>query len=217
MADLRKGIVQYALRQNSDFDKYRALELIEGLKNAAILCKDKIADFYTTIHIKLLERMDKPAEHFKGYILVLIGDRKYEKIMESVAKIDKSLAQASPVSSNTPQLQDIMPVTPSFPPMVISPCPHQGVIPQPPYSHQVSYNYQPSPYYLPSHPGPSHYKSYRPSTPSLFKGNRRRGSSIAGIYCYFCGGPNRIANCYRRRQAEMQQNVQISEPKKENP
>ena len=54
MADLRKGIVQYALRQNSDFDKYRALELIEGLKNAAILCKDKKADFYTTVHIKLL-------------------------------------------------------------------------------------------------------------------------------------------------------------------
>ena len=75
MADLRKGIVQYALRQNSDFDKYRALELIEGLKNAAILCKDKKADFYTTVHIKLLERMDKPAEHFKGYILALIGNR----------------------------------------------------------------------------------------------------------------------------------------------
>ena len=107
MADLRKGIVQYALRQNSDFDKYRALELIEGLKNAAILCKDKKADFYTTVHINLLERMDKPAEHFKGYILLaLIGDREYEKIMESVAKIDKSLAQATPVSSNTPQLQD---------------------------------------------------------------------------------------------------------------
>ena len=50
--------------------------------------------------------MDKPAEDFKGYILALIGDREYEKIMESVAKIDKSLAQATPVSSNTPQLQD---------------------------------------------------------------------------------------------------------------
>ena len=41
VADLRKGIVQYALRQISDFDKYRTLELIDGLKNAAILCKDK--------------------------------------------------------------------------------------------------------------------------------------------------------------------------------
>ena len=114
MADLRKGIVQYALRQNSDFNKYRALELTEGLKNAAILCKDKKADFYTTIHIKLLERMDKPAEHFKGYILALIGDREYEKIMQSVAKIDKSLAQATPVSSNMPQLQDN--ASYSFPP-----------------------------------------------------------------------------------------------------
>ena len=131
VADLRKEIVQYALRQNSDFDKYRALELIEGLKNAAILCKNRKADFYTTVHIKLLERMDKPAEHFKGYILALIGDREYEKIMESVAKIDKSLAQTSSVSSYMPQLQDIVPVIPSLPPMVISPCPHQGVILQP--------------------------------------------------------------------------------------
>ena len=75
MADLRKGSVQYALRQSSDFDKYRALEVIEGLKNAAILCKDKNADFYTTVHIKLLERMNKPAEQFKGYILASIRDR----------------------------------------------------------------------------------------------------------------------------------------------
>ena len=132
MADLRKGIVQYALRQDSDFDKYRALELIEGLKNAAILCKDKKADFYTTVHIKLLGRMDKPAEH-KGYILALIGDREYEKIMESVAKIDKSLVQATPVSSNTLQLQDNN-ASYSFPPPYGYPSlsPYQGVIPQPP-------------------------------------------------------------------------------------
>ena len=124
VADLRKGIVQYALRQNSDFDKYRTLELIEGLKNAAILCRDKKVDFYTTVHIKLLERMDKPAKHFKGYILALIGDREYEKIMESAAKTDKSLAQATPVSSNTPQLQDNNASYSFPPPMVIPPCPH---------------------------------------------------------------------------------------------
>ena len=169
------------------------------------------ADFYTTVHTKLLERMDKVAEHFKGYIFALIGEREYEKIMLSVAKIDKSLAQATPASSNTPQLQDTN-ASYSFPPPYgySSLPPYQDVIPQP------SYNYQPSPYYLPSHPGPSHYRGYRPSTLSLFRGNRRRGSSNGGIY-YFCGGPHRIADCYRRRQAEIQQNLQISEPKKENP
>ena len=215
VANLRKGIVQYALRQNLDFDKYRALELIAGLKNAAILCKDKKADFYTTVHIKLLERMDKPAEHFKGYILALTGDREYEEIMESVAKIDKSLAQATSVSSNTPQLQDNN-ASYSFPPPYGYPSlpPYQGVIPQLPYNYQPSFNYPPSPYYPSPHPGPSHYRSHRPSTPFFFRGNRRRGSGNGGIYCYFCGGPHRIANCYTRRQAEIQQNVQISEPKK---
>ena len=140
------------------------------------------ADFYTTIHIKLLERMNKPAEHFKEYILALIGDREYEKIMESVAKIDKLLAQVMPVSSNMPQLQDNN-ASYSFPPPYGYPSlpPYQGVIPQPPYSYQPSYNYQPSPYYLPSHPVPSHYRGYRPSTPSLFRGNRCCGSSN-GVY-----------------------------------
>ena len=122
MADLRKGIVQYALRQNLDFDKYRALELIEGLKNAAILCKAKKPT--STQPYTLSSKRDKPAEHFKGYILALTGDREYEKIMESVAKIDKSLAQATPVSSNTPQLQDNNASYSFPPPVVIPPCPH---------------------------------------------------------------------------------------------
>ena len=86
--------------------------------------RTKKADFYTTVHIKLLERMDKPAEHFKGYILASIGDREYEKIMASVAKIDKLLAQATPISSNTPQLQDNNASYSFPPPMVIPPCPH---------------------------------------------------------------------------------------------
>ena len=102
------------------------------------------ADFYTTVQIKLLQRMDKPAEDFKGYILASIGDREYEKIMESVAKIDKLLPQAMLVSSSMPQPQDNN-ASYSFPPYGYpSLPPYQGLIPQPPYSYQPSYNYQPS-------------------------------------------------------------------------
>ena len=33
--------------------------------------------------------MSKPPEHFRNYILSLLGDRDYEKVIETVAKIDK--------------------------------------------------------------------------------------------------------------------------------
>ena len=185
MADLRKGIVQYALRQNSDFHKYRALELIDGLKVATILCKDKKADFYTTVQIKLLQRMDKPAEHFKGYILASIGDREYEKITESVAKIDKLLTQAMPVSSNMPQLQDNN-ASYSFPPYGYpSLPPYQGLIPQPPIVISPPTIISPQPYYLASHSRPSHYRGYCPSTPSPFRGNRCHRNSNGGYILLF--------------------------------
>ena len=105
--------------------------------------------------------------------------------MESVAEIDKSLAQATSISSNTPQLQDNN-ASYSFPPPYGYPSlpPYQGVIPQPPYSYLSSYNYQPSPYYLPSHPGPGHHRGYRPSTPSLL-GETGVAEAVTGVYIIF--------------------------------
>ena len=42
---MKKSIVQYAFRQLADFDKYRALEMVESLKNVALQVKDKKADY----------------------------------------------------------------------------------------------------------------------------------------------------------------------------
>ena len=43
LSDLKKSVVQYALRQLHDFDKYKALSLIEQFKNKAVNLKDKKA------------------------------------------------------------------------------------------------------------------------------------------------------------------------------
>ena len=40
IADMKKSIVQYALRPSPDFDKYKVLEMI-GLENTAASGKDK--------------------------------------------------------------------------------------------------------------------------------------------------------------------------------
>ena len=127
--------------------------------------------------------MDKPAEHFKGYILALIGDKEYEKIMESVANIAKSLAQAMPVSSDAPQLQDHN-TGYSFPsPLWLSPiAPIPRCNSQPPYNYQSSHNYQPSPYYPSSHPGPSHYRGIVPALLNFLGETGVRGSGNGGVY-----------------------------------
>ncbi len=94
--------MQYAFRQNSDFDKYKALEMIESLKNAALDVRDKKADYFSTVHSKLLERITKPTEQFKSYVLSLLGDRDYEKVVEAVSKVDKAFTQETPVAPPIP-------------------------------------------------------------------------------------------------------------------
>ena len=88
--DLKREIVQYALRQATDFDKYQALEKAEHLKFFARESKDKRADYYATVHSALLERINRPTDQFKSYVLALLGDREYEKIVEAIGKVDKS-------------------------------------------------------------------------------------------------------------------------------
>ena len=100
VGNLKKMVVQYALRQTCDFDKYKALELIENLKSVAIQCRDKKADYYSTVHVKLLERISRPAEQFKSYVLSLLADRDYEKIIDAVAKVDKAFGNDTPSSAH---------------------------------------------------------------------------------------------------------------------
>ena len=95
VADLKKSIIQYASRPPCDFDKYKALEFIGNLKDSAANCKDKKADYYASVHSKLMEGISKPIDQFRSYILALLGDRDYEKIVESLAKVDKACQEMS--------------------------------------------------------------------------------------------------------------------------
>ena len=82
ISDLKKNIVQYASRPLNDFDKYKPMDLIEQLKNVAVQIKDKKADYYITVYATLIEELVKPAEHFRNYILSLLGDRDYENVIQ---------------------------------------------------------------------------------------------------------------------------------------
>ena len=57
--------------------------------------KDKKSDYFATVYSVLQERLGKAIEQFRSYVLSLLGDREYDKIVESIAKsimCDKDLA-----------------------------------------------------------------------------------------------------------------------------
>ncbi len=80
---LKRSLAQYSFRQLTDFDKYKALDMAAELKNVAVGSKDKKADYYSSVHATLMERINKPTEQFKSYLHALIGDRDYDKIVEA--------------------------------------------------------------------------------------------------------------------------------------
>lgn len=88
--EVKKELLQYALRPIADLDKHVVLEKIENLKNIARDKKDLKADYYAHVYTTLQERVYKPANQFKKYVLSLLGDKDYAKIIETVGKIDKS-------------------------------------------------------------------------------------------------------------------------------
>ena len=90
VSSIRRDIIRYASRTFADFDKYKALDKVEQLKNIARENKDKRSDYYANVFSMLVARINKPDDQFKSYILSLVGDKGYEKIVDSVAKIDKN-------------------------------------------------------------------------------------------------------------------------------
>ena len=102
------------------------MDLIEQLKNVSVQIKDKKADYYITVYSTLIEKLVKPAEHFRNNILSLLGDRDYETVIEAVSKIDKALEK-----DLTPSSFNNLDVSPSFFPLITIPCPHVSF--PPPY------------------------------------------------------------------------------------
>eukprot|EP00794_Sanderia_malayensis_P011377 gene11377-12563_t len=71
----KKSIVQYALRQAPEFDKYEAINMVERLQLLAREKRDDTTAFYTTVHASLWQRIGCSPEQFRSYVLALLGDR----------------------------------------------------------------------------------------------------------------------------------------------
>ena len=103
------------MRHDLDFDKYEALRLAEQLAAIAQSSNHAKASFYD-LAASLRERLSVQNGHFKAYFLALLAEKDYSTVLESLAKVEKSLSRwdnaatrfrrslsyARPVSSQRP-------------------------------------------------------------------------------------------------------------------
>ena len=95
-------IRQMASSKTSSFNKDNLLDLLLGLKMVAREAGHPKAGFFSAVLEAMRDKLQSPPDQFKRYILVLLGDKDQEKVLESMAKVDKAFqAQASTASPNT--------------------------------------------------------------------------------------------------------------------
>ena len=90
---LLRKINALAMKSGPDFDKYEALQLAEELISCGSKAHHEKFTYFSVALQKIRQRLDKPKDQFKAYFLALFSDRDYGKVLESLAKVDKSLRQ----------------------------------------------------------------------------------------------------------------------------
>ena len=93
-------IISYGFRREEDFDKYVALTLAEQLATAAKLSGHEKASTYDAMACTLREKLPFNKKQFKAYFVALLADKEYAKILEAVAKVDKSFKSSVPSTAS---------------------------------------------------------------------------------------------------------------------
>ena len=81
------------MRHDLDFDKYEALRLAEQLAAIARSSNHAKASFYDLAASSLRERLSVQNGHFNAYFLALLAEKDYSTVLESLAKVEKSLSR----------------------------------------------------------------------------------------------------------------------------
>lgn len=89
------GLSSYGLRHLSDFDKYTALSMAESLADDARHKHHSKAAFLSAAVQTLRTHLAKSTQLFQAYFLALFADKDYTKVLDSIAKVDKSLRSES--------------------------------------------------------------------------------------------------------------------------
>lgn len=92
-------IKSLAFVADADFAKYNAMSLAQSLVYCSQDSAHKKANYYAAALQEIRARLHKPAHEFKAYFLALFADSDYSKVLESIAKVEKSPHQ-SPSTGN---------------------------------------------------------------------------------------------------------------------
>jgi hypothetical protein len=97
-----EGSVFYVARPLPDFNKYEALEMLDSLQTTA---KDRAHDkkeYYKLAYHTARDKLDLPKEQFQLLIRRLLGDKDHDKILDIVAKVEKTFQKTQTRSPALP-------------------------------------------------------------------------------------------------------------------
>lgn len=75
--------------------------MAEQLATAAKLAGDEKAPTYDAIACTLREKLPVSKKQFKAYFVALLADKEYAKVLEAVAKVDKSFKSSASASTSS--------------------------------------------------------------------------------------------------------------------
>ena len=81
------------------FTKDRALDSVLNLKMVAKEANHPKSGFFEAVFWALREKTGATDVQFPNYLKVLLGDKDHEKVLESIAKVDKIMRISSPPAS----------------------------------------------------------------------------------------------------------------------
>lgn len=88
--NLLDKIRRLASRPTPEFNRFEALDLLEALKNAAQDTKHERAGYYRYTFEILRGKAEEPNDQFRNFLLPLLGDNDMGKVLEVVAKVEKT-------------------------------------------------------------------------------------------------------------------------------
>lgn len=84
-----RGILNYASRPLSEFNKYEALDMFETLQETAHDTKHQQENFYRLALQTVRGKLDLPKEQFRSLLLRLLENKDHEKVFDIVCKVEK--------------------------------------------------------------------------------------------------------------------------------
>ena len=82
-----------ASRPIPEFNRFEALNMLEALKNAAQDTKHEKAGYYKYTFETLREKVALPNDQFRNFLLPLLGDKDQERVLDVIAKVERTIAE----------------------------------------------------------------------------------------------------------------------------